>query len=53
MKLHVDEEIYTEARNAVQNLIRKKEKAYFEEKLKENKANPKKLWKTLQQLGPP
>ena len=53
MKLHVDEEIYTEARNAVQNLIRKKEKAYFEEKLKENKANPKKPWKTLQQLGPP
>ena len=35
-KLHVDEEIYKEARNTVQNLIRKKKKAYFEEKLKEN-----------------
>ena len=28
-KLHVDEEIYKEARNTVQNLIRKKKKAYF------------------------
>ena len=45
-KLHVDEEVYKEARNTVQNLIRKKKKAYFQEKLKENTANPKKLWKT-------
>ena len=43
-KLRVDEEIYREARNVVQNLIRKKEIAYFEEKLKENTKNPKKLW---------
>ena len=42
-KLHVDEEIYNEARNKVQNLIRKKKKAYFEEKIKENTVNPKKL----------
>ena len=42
-KLHVDEEIYKEARNVVQNLIRKKKKAYFEEKLKENTKNSKKL----------
>ena len=41
-KLHVDEEIYNEARKTVQNLIRKKKKAYFEEKLKENTANSKK-----------
>ena len=52
-KLHVDEEIYKEARNTVQNLIRKKEKAYFEEKLKGNTANSKNLWKTLKQLGLP
>ena len=52
-KLDVDEEIYKEARNRVQNLIRKKKKAYFEEKIKENTANPKKLWKTLKQLGLP
>ena len=34
-KLHVDEEIYKEARNTIQNLILKKKK--------ENTANPKKL----------
>ena len=44
-KLHVDEDLYREARNAVQNLIRKKKKAYF------NTANPKKLWETLKELG--
>ena len=52
-KLHVDEEIYKEVRNTVQNFIRKKKKAYFEEKIKENMANPKKLWKTLKQLDMP
>ena len=52
-KLHVDKEIYKERRNTVQTLIRKKKKAYFEEKLKENTANPKKLWKTLKQLDLP
>ena len=51
--MHVDEEIYKEARNTVQSLIRKKNKAYFKEKLKENTANPKKLWKILKQLGLP
>ena len=51
--MHVDEEIYKEVRNTVQNLIRKKKKAYFQEKLKENRANPKKLWKILKQLGLP
>ena len=50
-KLHVDDDLYREARNAVQNLIRKKKKAYFEEKLKANTANPKKLWETLNELG--
>ena len=49
-KLHVDEEM---VQNTVQNLIRKKKKAYFDEKLKEITANPKKLWKTLKQLGLP
>ena len=40
-KLHVDEDLHREARNAVQNLIRENKKAYFEEKLKANTANPK------------
>ena len=40
-KLHVDENLYKEARNAVQNLIRKKKKTYFEGKLKANTVNLK------------
>ena len=36
-----------------QNLIRKKKKAYFEKKIKENTTNPKNLCKTLKQLGLP
>ena len=48
-KLHAEEEILKEAHNTVQNLIEKKIKAYFEEKLKKKTANPKKLWKTLKQ----
>ena len=35
--LLVDEEIYKRVRNTVQNLIRKKKNAYFEEKVKEGK----------------
>ena len=47
-KLHVNEEIYKEVQNTVQNLIRKKKKAYF---VWENMANPKELQKTLKQLA--
>ena len=43
-KPHVDKDLYKEARNAVQNLTRKNRKTYFEEKLKANTANPKRLW---------
>ena len=49
-RLHVDEKIYKEARNAVQNLIQKKRKAYFEEKIKEDTANRQNIWKTLKHL---
>ena len=58
-KIHMREKLYKrfelikfyrEAQDIVENLIRKKKKAYFEEKLKENTKNPKKLWKTLKQL---
>ena len=48
--MHVDEKIYKEARNTVQNLIRKKRKAYFEEKIKEDTANRQNIWKTLTRL---
>ena len=50
-KLHFDEDVNREARNAVQSLIRKKKKAYSEEKLKANTANPKKLEETVKELG--
>ena len=42
--MHVDE-ICKEACNAVQNLIRKNKKPYFEEKLNLNTANPKNFGK--------
>ena len=45
-RLHVDKEICKEMRNAVQNVIRKKEQV-FEEKLKENNSNPKSYRKHL------
>ena len=44
-KLHIDEEIYKEAQNLVQNLIRTRKKTYFEEKLKENKKSKKNFGK--------
>ena len=48
--MHVDEKIYKEARNTVQNLIQKKRKAYFEEKIKEDTVNRQNIWKTLTRL---
>ena len=38
-KLHIDEEICKETRNTVHNLIQKKKKACFKEKLRENTVN--------------
>ena len=42
-KLHVHEEMYKQVRNAVQNLIRKKRKTYFGEKLEKTQKIEKKL----------
>ena len=50
-KLHVDEDLSRLAPNAVQNLICKKKKTSFEEKLTANTANPKKRWENLKELG--
>ena len=51
-KLNVDKEISNKARNKSHRLIlRKKKRVYFENKLKENIAKPKDLWKTLKSLG--
>ena len=49
-KLNVDKEIYNKARNRSHRLILQK-KEYFKNKLKENIAKPKDLWKTLKLLG--
>ena len=46
-KLHADRDIFKEARNTVQSLIRKQKKTYFEGKLQANATNPRKLWENL------
>ena len=52
-RLHIDWEIYKQTINDVQGLIKKKKKKYFEEKLTENTAKPKKLWQSLKSLELP
>ena len=52
-KLHVDEELYKEAKYQAQKLIKVKKKQFYKEKLKENIDKPKDLWKTLKSLGLP
>ena len=51
--LKIGQEIYKEARNGVQRTIKQKKKQYLEEKLTENIAKPKELWRTLKSLGLP
>ena len=52
-RLNIHWEIYKEARNEVQRTIKQKKKQHLEEKLSENIAKPKELWKTLKSLGLP
>ena len=52
-KLHVEEELYKEAKYQAQKLIKVKKKQFYKEKLKENIGKPKDLWKTLKSLGLP
>ena len=52
-RLHVDEIIFKEARNDVENIIKRKKKIFFENKLNENIGKPKELWKTLNDIGLP
>ena len=51
--LNIDWEIYKEARNDVQRLMKYKKEKYFEEKPTENITKPKKLWRALKSLGLP
>ena len=50
-KLHVDNDIFKEAKKEVVDLINRKKKEFFENKLNENIGKPKELWKTLSELG--
>ena len=52
-KLHIDENLYREAKYLALKLIKEKKKQYYKEKLKENIGKPKELWKALKSLGLP
>ena len=52
-RLQIDKDLYRNARNDVESLLRSKKKSYFENKLKENIGKPKDLWKALKDLGLP
>ena len=52
-RLHVDKEVYKRAQYSVQNLITKKKKEFFENKLKECISKPKDLWKAIKSLSLP
>ena len=52
-RLHVDEIVFKEARNDVENIIKRKKKVIFESKLNENIGKPKELWKVLNDIGLP
>ena len=50
-RLEIDKQIYHEARNKVLSVIKKKKTAFFENKLKDNVGQPRKLWEILKNLG--
>ena len=52
-KLHIDEDLYKEAKYHAVKLIKQKKSRFYKEKLKENIGKPKELWKALKSLGLP
>ena len=50
-RLHTDGVIFRRARNRLQTMIKRKRQNFICNKLTENIAKPKELWKTLSQLG--
>ena len=52
-KLHIDEDLYKEAKYHAVKLIKQKKSQFYKEKLKENIGKPKELWKALKSLGLP
>ena len=52
-KLHIDEDLYKEAKYHAVKLIKQKQCHFYKEKLKENIGKSKELWKALKSLGLP
>ena len=50
-RLHIDGVNFRRARNKLQTMIKNKKRNFISNKLTENIAKPKELWKTLSQLG--
>ena len=50
-KLQVDSDLWREAKYNVDILIKSKKRNFYENRIKENTAKPKELWKTLKSLG--
>ncbi len=50
-KLSIDYEIYKKARNKTKELIKSKKISFYEETIKENIGNSKKIWGTLKSMG--
>ena len=51
--MHIDEDLYKEAKYHAVKLIKQKKSHFYKEKLKENIGKPKELWKALKSLGLP
>ena len=49
--LHIDKELYKNAKYGTQKLITAKKQPFFDEKLSESVGKPKELWNTLKSLG--
>ena len=52
-RLHIDDVDYRKARNRLQNIVKNKKRNFVTQKLSENMAKPKELWKSLKSLGLP
>ena len=51
--MHIDEDLYKEAKYYAVKLIKQKKSQFYKEKLRENIGKPKELWRALKSLGLP
>ena len=49
--MHIDEDLYQEAKYHTAKLIKQRKSQFYKEKLKENISKPKELWKALKSLS--